>query len=431
MLSPVAVPPSPMRRPALRSLSSSRRDRRALAAVAVLGLVGVGVTTIPGSGASFSSSSSNPATLAAAADWIAPAVSVADPGSPLRGTVPVSATATDAGSGVASVAIEAAPNAGGDASYVALCAPTASPSSCSWDTTKVADGSYKLRATAKDRDGNAATSAVVSQRVVDNTAPTGTLADPGATLQPGPVALSVTADDATSGVARVVLQRAPSGSSTWTDICTQASAPYSCTWTATAGTYALRAVITDAAGNVTTTPAITRTVKDTTAPTAESVSTTNGGGGAGTIAAGDTIVLRYSEPMLASSILSGLTDQNSATIGVRVTNAGFLGIGGGNEVLSFVASGSGATPRLGTIDLGSSNWLGFAAGTASYTATVTARIVDGATVVTVTLGTRTSGSVPTNTSALRLTWSPSTSATDLAGNATQATDAESASGVAF
>jgi hypothetical protein len=420
-----------MRRSVLRS-PASRRDRRALAIVAAIGVIGAGAASIPGSGASFSSQSQNPANaLTAAADWIAPTVAVADPGSPLRGVVPVTATATDAGSGVASVALQSAPNAGGDASYTALCTATASPFSCSWDTTKLADGLYKLRATATDRDGNAATSAVVSQRLVDNTPPTGTLADPGASPQPGPVTLSATASDATSGVRQVVLQRQTSGTTTWTDVCTQTSAPYSCTWTASAGTYVLRAVITDNAGNVATTATITRTVRDTVAPQADSIATVNGGGGAGTIAAGDQLVLRYTEPMALGSILTGLTEQNSLPLVVRVTNAGFLGLGGGNEILSFSAAAGGGTPHLGTVDLGSSGWLGFAAQTAVFNATVTARTVNGGTVVTITLGARTTGTQPANGSALRLTWTPSATATDVAGNAAATTDAQTASGVAF
>lgn len=421
-----------MRRPSLRA-SSTRRDRRALGAVAALGLVGAGIATIPGSGASFSSQSQNPGNaLTAAADWIAPTVAVQDPGSPLRGTVPVTATATDSGSGVATVALQYAPNAGAEGAYLALCAPTSSPYSCSWDTTKVADGSYKLRATATDRDGNAATSAVVSQRLVDNTAPTGALNDPGTTLQPGAVTLTATASDATSGVKQVVIQRAASGSSTYTDICTQTGAPYSCTWNATAGTYSLRAVITDNAGNVATSAVLTRTVRDSTAPTGESVLTTNGGGGTGVIAGGDTIVLRYSEAMAPGSILTGLTDSNSVAINVRVANAGFLGTGSGNEVMTFLAAGTGATPNLGSVDLGSSAWLGNFTATANYPATVTARIVNGATVVTVTLGNRSSGSVPTNNTPLRLTWTPSAAATDLAGNGTATTPpAQSASAVQF
>lgn len=250
-----------MRRPSTRA-TSTRRDRRALAAVAALGVVGAAIVTTPGSGASFSSQSQNPGNaLTAAADWIAPIVAVEDPGSPLRGTVPVTAMATDAGSGVATVVLEYAPNAGDEGAYAGLCTPTASPYSCSWDTTTVADGSYKLRATATDLDGNAATSAVVSQRLVDNTAPTGALEDPGKKLQPGAITLTATSSDATSGVQQVVIQRADRSSDVYTDICTKAEAPYSCTWNATAGSYSLRAVITDNAGNVTTTAGLTRTVR--------------------------------------------------------------------------------------------------------------------------------------------------------------------------
>jgi hypothetical protein len=47
-----------------------------------------------------------------------------------------------------------------------------SPYSCSWNTTGVSDGGYDLRAVATDNAGNVTNSATVSNRLVDNTAPT-------------------------------------------------------------------------------------------------------------------------------------------------------------------------------------------------------------------------------------------------------------------
>lgn len=81
-------------------------SRRVLALLALAALAAAGVAP---SGAVFSASSTNPANrLTAAADWVAPTVTLTDPGSPLHGTVTLAAVAADLGSGVADVRFQAA-----------------------------------------------------------------------------------------------------------------------------------------------------------------------------------------------------------------------------------------------------------------------------------------------------------------------------------
>ena len=77
---------------------------------------------------------------------------------------------------------------------------TGSPYSVSFDTSGVSDGLYDLRTVATDVAGNTTISALVTNRRVDNTAPTASLDDPGANLR-GTVTLTSTASDAGSGVA--------------------------------------------------------------------------------------------------------------------------------------------------------------------------------------------------------------------------------------
>ena len=95
-------------------------------------------------------------------DNTAPATTLTDPGSPLTGAKTLSATASDAGSGVASVALQY--RSGGE--WTTICAQ----SSCSWSTSALPDGLYDLRSLATDTAGNTSTS-VVSNRRVDNRAP--------------------------------------------------------------------------------------------------------------------------------------------------------------------------------------------------------------------------------------------------------------------
>ena len=106
---------------------------------------------------------SSPESNAATSDAVAPSgVTIADPGSPLRGTVTLSGTATDTGSGVASVRMQIAP--AGTSTWSTACTDTTAPYSCSVDTTSIADGLYDVRALATDVAGNTATSAVVANR---------------------------------------------------------------------------------------------------------------------------------------------------------------------------------------------------------------------------------------------------------------------------
>ena len=394
-------------------------QRRGAVALGLLALLGTAASVTP-SGATYTSQRANPGNVVtAASDWVAPTVAVTDPGSPLRGTVTLAATATDARSGVSSVVFQVAPE--GSTAYVDACTATASPWSCAWSTSRLADGRYKVRAVATDAAGNSATSDPVTGRLVDNTAPTVALTDPGTPLSAGNVALTAAAQDAGAGVAKVTIQRAPAGGTAWTDVCTQTSAPYSCTWAATVGSYDLRAVATDAAGNTSTSAVVAgrQVVADTVRPTGVSIRTTNVAGGvAGRLDAGDTLTLRYSEPMQLGSILKGWTGGTSPAFTIQVGAGGWFG--SSDDAMSFVASGTGPTPNIGPVDLGSGSWVTIF-DSLRFTATATAATVDGATELTITLGARSGSGGTSAVGAVRLGWSPSTAATDLAGNAADAT----------
>jgi hypothetical protein len=94
-------------------------------------------------------------------DATPPSVSLADPGSPLRGTVTLSPSADDGtGSGIASLVVQRSPAGAGIWTTIAT----------SWNTTGVADGGYDLRAHATDNAGNPADSPIRTV-TVDNKAP--------------------------------------------------------------------------------------------------------------------------------------------------------------------------------------------------------------------------------------------------------------------
>ncbi|NYG56651.1 Ig-like domain-containing protein [Nocardioides perillae] len=340
----------------LPRLGGGRLPVRALLVLVVVTLVGA--TTLFSS-ATFTSSSTSQTTVGAAADYLPPTVAVTGPGALSTGTVAVTADASDTASGVVRVVVEYAASPSG--AWTALCTDTAAPWSCPWDTTKVADGDYRLRATAYDAAGFSAVSATVTTRVansagvvlgtivdptrgtvqlsatvvgaagrsvsssfqyrasdstgnwtvitgcgaVTGTAPTcswvtGTLADdldvrvvstvgtvtvtdtrlsvtvdnlaPTVSLSAptafsGTVQLTATAADEDSGVATVELQYRLLGTAGWTTHCTVAVDPYRCALDTTKltnlATYELRAVATDAAGNVTNSALLTRQVDNT------------------------------------------------------------------------------------------------------------------------------------------------------------------------
>jgi chitinase len=344
----------------------------------------------------------SPESAFATADGTPPSsVAIADPGSPLGGTVTLSGTAADSGSGVASLRFEYSP--AGAASWTTGCTATSTPYSCGLATDALADGLYDVRVVATDGAGNATASSVVGSRRVDNTVPTVTIGDPGAYLR-ATVTLTATASDAGAGIASVRIQRAPTGSSIWTDVCTAATSPYSCalnTATLTDGGYDLRAIATDVAGNAATSAVVANRVVDNTAPAGIDLQTTNAAGKtAGKPESGDVLTYTFSEPIRAGSILAGWTGSATSVV-VRFSN------GNPDALTVFDATNTTQLP-LGSVSSGK-NYVG-----ASMRFTASGMVLAGNTIA-LTLGTP-SGSTATASGTSTLQWVTSIAATDLAGN---------------
>ena len=193
-----------------------------------------------------------------------PTPTLASPGAGISGNVTLTASSD---SDTVRVDIQRSP--AGASRWTTIGSPTSAPFSVTFDTTFLVDGSYDLRAVATDLSGHVGTSPIVTTSV-DNTAPTASLTRPtaGATIG-GPAApLTAAASDPTSGVASVLFQYRPTGGGGFTDIAVDVSSPYAVSWDATTvatGSYDLRVVATDVAGNVTMSSPVTVTV-DSTAP---------------------------------------------------------------------------------------------------------------------------------------------------------------------
>lgn len=350
----------------------------------------------------------------------APSVTMTDPGSPLSGVVTLAAEAADADSGVAAVTIQRSPV--GKASWTDACTASTAPYSCRFDTRTVAEGSYDLRAIAIDAAGNAATSATVQNRRIDNTISSVSLEVPGAYLH-ATVTLLANASS-TAGVAAVTIQRSPAGKASWTEICRVQAAPYSCAWnTATVadGSYDLRAVMTTGTGAVVNSATVaTRNVDNTAVRGIDLQAPNRVGGTAGRLEAGDSIAFAYSEQMNPASIVSGWSGAAPTAIYIRLRDGNLFGTGSAGDILQFSTDSSGSNPiRLGSVNLHGDFIKNNKTSTFTASLSASTQVLGGTTasVLTVTVGSLVSGgTLRTSGLAAQMAWTPSASATDLSGN---------------
>src|SRR5437879_713126 len=193
-------------------------------------------------------------------DTTPPTVSMTAPaaGSTVSTTVTVSATASD-NVGVAGVQFKL------DGATLGA-EVTAAPYTLSWNTTTASNGAHTLTAVARDAAGNTTTSSGATITVGnDTTPPTVSMTAPanGANVR-ATITVSATASD-NVGVAGVQFKL--DGANLGAEVLT---APYSLSWnttSATIGSHALTAVARDAAGNTSTSAAVSVTV-DNLPPTA-------------------------------------------------------------------------------------------------------------------------------------------------------------------
>ena len=351
-------------------------------------------------------------------DNLAPTVTMTDPGTPLSGTRTFAAAATDAPSGVARVEIQYLRV--GSSTYSTLCTVTASPYSCRADTTALLDGTYSFRAIGDDAAGNRTTSAVISNRVIDNTVSSVSMEDPGAFIT-GTATLNASASSS-AGVTSVRIQRAPAGTTTWTDICTDTTSPYSCVWNSTTvadGLYDFQAILVDGSGKVTTSATVTARRVDNTPLRGSDVQTANGAATVGRMEPGDRITFTYSDLVNLNSITPAWTGA-ALPVTIRVQDGNVVGLGNADDTLSVERAGS--TINLGTVNLKGDYVKSGKTVTFASTMTAATIMVNGVqvTAVTVTFGTATGGAARTSSTLANMVWTPSAAVRDLYGNANSA-----------
>lgn len=183
-----------------------------------------------------------------------------------------------------------------------------------------------------------------------------------------------------------------------------------------AGNHSYTITSTDNAGNAGTQSF--STVVSNTPPTAMDVQSTNvSGGTVGRLDQGDTMILTYSATIDPYSIQPGWNGA-ATNVQVALVDGGFTS----DYVVVYNTSWLPSALPLGQVNLNASGYLsagGYVTYGANGTATPSTMTRTGSS-ITITLGTLT-GSVPTSSTAAAMTWIPSTSVTDIAGNAAAAT----------
>jgi hypothetical protein len=227
----------------------------------------------------------------------------------------LTATAADGGSGVATVEFQFRPVGG--STWTSIGSATGAPYQVAWNAQTVASGDYDVRLVVTDAAGNARQTAPTTVHV-DSTAPTVTLADPGAALSGR---TTLTADVQGPDAARVEFQVSPAGANSWTSIATDTSSPWSVpfdTAPLSDGLYDLRAVATDTVGNDGTSVVRAGIRIDNTAPTLLATEPVEGA----TVAAADKIVLTASELVTPTDVtVDGRPAIAPVVVGTRIEYA--------------------------------------------------------------------------------------------------------------
>jgi hypothetical protein len=267
--------------------------------------------------------------------------------------------------------------------------------------------------------GNVTTTGTVASVTVSNSVASVSVESPSAgSYVTGIVPVTANANS-TAGVAKVSIQTR-SGNSAFSEVCSAATAPYTCSWnTGTAtGAYDLRAVLTDKL-NVTTTSATVTVNVDNSPVRAYDVQSANSATGTlGRLNAGDRITLTYSNQVNLTTILTGWTGA-ATTVTARVMDGSLVGGLNTDDTFSVDGVNLGAVNLQGNFVRRKANVTMVSSTMAASTTTVNGAT---ATVVTITLGTP-SGSLATSSVLGTMRWTPAATAKSPLGVSTSTSPA--------
>ena len=349
-------------------------------------------------------------------DNVVPTITHSVPTGTLTGSVDITAVADDADSGIDTVTFEYKLSTA--ATWTTCGVDTDAPYSCHLVTSSWPNGSYSFRTTATDVAGNTTTDGPVT-RTVDNTAPSVSISAPsaGSIITTGSTTVSADAF-AVAGVTSVRIE-SRTGAGTFTTICTDTSAPYSCAWSTAAlasGTWDLRAVMTYGSSSTLTSATVSVSV-DNAVLKARDVQASNAGT-SGKVNAGDQVVLTYSTLVNPATIKTGWNGA-STPVAVTMKDRAINGTGTGSDRMETDANLGYVAFAQDYLKNNKSTTLTGSTMTAT-TATVAGVQV---TVVTITLGTPDTSALRTASTLGAMTWFPSAAAKTPAGLACSTTAA--------
>jgi hypothetical protein len=186
--------------------------------------------------------------------------------------------------------------------------------------------------------------------------------------------------------------------------------------TLTAGSKSFTVTAVDNDSNSSGAQSYTVTV-DNTAPAGSDIQTTDvSGGTTGKVEQGDTVTLTYNSTIDPYSIFSGWTGA-STPVQVALVDGG----GSSDYIVVYSPSSTPTQLPLGTIYLTNTGYVtsGYVTYGLTGSATPSTMVRNGAS-ITITLGTASATTTRVSTAA-KMTWIPSASATDIAGNAASTT----------
>lgn len=176
------------------------------------------------------------------------------------------------------------------------------------------------------------------------------------------------------------------------------------------GNHAFSVASSDAAANARTQSGLS-VVVDGTAASSVDVQARNGAKTAGLIEQGDELTFTYSEQIDPHSVVSGW-DGSSMHVVVRVTQGGLLGFL--NDSVTIWDAGNTTQLPLGHVDLGR---LDYVSSSMTYGEVATpSRMVQSGSTITITLGRLVGGTPNTAGGSGSMSWTPSCSVYDAAGN---------------
>ena len=275
-----------------------------------------------------------------------PAITLNSPGAlPLKGTVTLTADAYDAETGISLVKFEVSP--AGLNAWMEICQPTApydpanqSLYACDWDTTAFVPSNlgtvkYDVRASTRDLAGNWASDSITNQSINNNGASI-SVQNPGAYVK-GTVTIGTNPYVPSPATVTSVKIQYKFGSGAWTDICTDTTDPFSCSWNTTGltdGEYSLQATMVDSRNATTTVSAIVTTNVDNSPLYGANVQAINGHYKydarkktttitAGKIDGVDTLTLTYSKAVSPNSIILGWNG-SLRSIFIRILDGQFV-----------------------------------------------------------------------------------------------------------